>query len=204
MRGAVELDVAPVSRPHSHAVPAISPLHLLLALLVRLSSPGPILFRQARMGRDGREFEMLKFRSMRVSAAGVENDAAWAAQVLGADAVTVCSEDRRTRIGTFMRRLSLDELPQLWNVARGDMSLVGPRPERLHYAQMFGERMYRYGDRHRVKSGLTGWAQVSGLRGETSEDRVEWDNWYVENWSPWLNLKILLLTLMAIIDGRGL
>ena len=181
------------------------PVFALCAALVRLSSPGPIIFRQPRMGRDGHGFDILKFRSMRVAAPGVENDAGWAASVVG-DAANAAApvEDRRTPIGTMLRRLSLDELPQLFNVLKGDMSLVGPRPERLAYAQMFGERVYRYGDRHRVKSGLTGWAQVQGLRGETSlEDRIEWDNFYVENWTPWLDIKILLLTPIAVLDGRG-
>ena len=107
----------------------------------------------------------------------------------------------------MLRRLSLDELPQLLNVLRGDMSLVGPRPERTTYAQLFNEHVYRYADRHRVRSGLTGWAQVHGLRGDTSlADRVEWDNYYIENWSLWLDLKILLLTVPAVLSwlrGRG-
>ena len=102
-------------------------------------------------------------------------------------------DDRRTRFGTFLRRSSLDELPQLLNVLRGDMSLVGPRPERPRFVEMFAEHVYRYSDRHRMKSGITGWAQITGLRGKTSlADRAEWDNWYIENWSGWLDLKIML------------
>ncbi|MEJ7784534.1 MAG: exopolysaccharide biosynthesis polyprenyl glycosylphosphotransferase, partial [Solirubrobacteraceae bacterium] len=184
----------------------LSPLLIILAALVRVSSPGKIIFRRSRMGRDGREFEILKFRIMRVGMPGEENDAAWVALVMRGNAIgaPLAGQDRRTPIGTLLRRLSLDELPQLLNVVRGNMSLVGPRPERLGYAQMFGERVYRYGDRHRVKFGLTGWAQVQGLREETSlEDRIEWDNYYVENWSPWLDLKILLLTPTAALDVRG-
>jgi lipopolysaccharide/colanic/teichoic acid biosynthesis glycosyltransferase len=102
-------------------------------------------------------------------------------------------------MGTFLRRTSLDELPQLLNVLKGDMSLVGPRPERPDFARLFERNVYRYGDRHRVKSGITGWAQVHGLRGKTSlSDRVEWDNYYIENWSLWLDVKILLMTLWAV------
>jgi exopolysaccharide biosynthesis polyprenyl glycosylphosphotransferase len=184
------------------------PLMLVLALAVRLSSRGPIFFRQPRIGLDGQVFDMLKFRTMRVAPPGVENDALWAARALGKTGApapaAVPLEDRTTRIGDLLRRWSLDELPQLLNVARGEMSLVGPRPERTGYVAAFENHVYRYGDRHRVKSGLTGWAQVNGLRGETSlEDRIEWDNWYVENWSPMLDLRILLLTIPAVLSGTG-
>ncbi len=108
-------------------------------------------------------------------------------------------DDRRTRVGALLRRLSLDELPQLLNVLRGEMSLVGPRPERPEFVRLFERNVYRYDERHRVKSGITGWSQVNGLRGKTSlSDRVEWDNYYIENWSLWLDVKILLLTLLAV------
>jgi lipopolysaccharide/colanic/teichoic acid biosynthesis glycosyltransferase len=108
--------------------------------------------------------------------------------------------DRRTRFGSFLRRTSLDELPQLFNVLRGEMSLVGPRPERDGYVHWFERSIPRYSDRHRVKPGITGWSQVHGLRGKTSlMDRVEWDNYYIENWSPWLDIKILLLTIVAVV-----
>ena len=108
-------------------------------------------------------------------------------------------EDRRTRVGSLIRAISFDELPQLFNVLRGDMTLVGPRPERPEFAEMFGRNVYRYDDRHRVKSGITGWAQVNGLRGKTSlSDRIEWDNYYIENWSLGLDFKILLMTLAAL------
>jgi exopolysaccharide biosynthesis polyprenyl glycosylphosphotransferase len=181
-----------------------APIMLLIAAFVRLSSPGPVLFRQPRVGLDGREFDILKFRTMREQRAGTENDADWIARELGLDKVAaVAGEDRRTRAGKILRRTSLDELPQLLNIVRGDMSLIGPRPERTDCANAFGQHVYRYGDRHRVKSGLTGWAQVNGLRGETSlKDRIEWDNFYIENWSPWLDLKILLLTPGAVFTYR--
>jgi lipopolysaccharide/colanic/teichoic acid biosynthesis glycosyltransferase len=107
--------------------------------------------------------------------------------------------DRRTRIGKLMRTTSMDELPQLLNVLRGDMSLVGPRPERPEFVTLFEAQIRRYGERHRVKAGVTGWAQVNGLRGQTSiADRAEWDNYYIENWSLWLDVKILMLTVLAI------
>jgi exopolysaccharide biosynthesis polyprenyl glycosylphosphotransferase len=175
-----------------------SPLFLALGLAVRLSSPGPIFYRQRRVGLDGREFDMVKFRSMRID----ERNEQFVPQA-GLAPGGVEGSDRRTRVGEVMRRLSLDELPQLVNVLRGEMSLVGPRPERTQYARSFEEDIYRYGDRHRVKSGLTGWAQVQGLRGQTSlADRVEWDNYYIENWSLWLDLKIVLMTIPALL-GRA-
>jgi exopolysaccharide biosynthesis polyprenyl glycosylphosphotransferase len=188
----------------------ISPLLLAIAIAVRLSSPGPILFRQPRVGLDGHEFDMLKFRTMRGDASqDGEADAAWAASVTGEEAEerdgderAASSPDRRTSVGRILRKLSLDELPQFANVLRGEMSLVGPRPERTGYVRAFEDRIYRYGDRHRVKSGITGWAQVQGLRGETSlSDRVEWDNFYIENWSLWLDLKIALMTFPALLPG---
>jgi len=204
----------------------ISPLMLVIALGVKLSSRGPVFFRQPRVGLDGHEFMMLKFRTMRGDpGADGEWDAAWAAQVISeagggvngeartADAKATDANgngygegaevvDRRTSLGRFLRKSSLDELPQLLNVLVGDMSLVGPRPERTAYVRAFQEHVYRYGDRHRVKSGLTGWAQVHGLRGDSSlADRVEWDNYYIENWSLVLDCQILLLTVPAML-GR--
>jgi exopolysaccharide biosynthesis polyprenyl glycosylphosphotransferase len=173
------------------------------ALAVRLSLGRPILFRQRRVGRDGRPFDMLKFRTMHgTPEEGGEADAAWMAEQLGADssAGAVEFESRLTPVGDFLRRTSLDELPQLLNVLVGHMSLVGPRPERTHYVREFERSVYRYGDRHRVRSGITGWAQVNGLRGETSlADRAEWDNWYIENFSLWLDVKILLKTAAALL-----
>jgi exopolysaccharide biosynthesis polyprenyl glycosylphosphotransferase len=168
----------------------LSPLYALLALLITLDSPGPVLFRQRRVGLDGKEFTMLKFRSMVV---GAERHDAEAGLGIRGDA-------RRTRIGKFLRRASLDELPQFWNVFRGDMSLVGPRPERTHVVEKFGDVVPKYLDRHRVKTGLTGWAQVNGLRGGTSiDERVKYDLYYMENWSLAFDIRILLRTLKAVV-----
>ena len=174
----------------------VSPLLLVIALAVRVSVGRPILFRQERVGCDGRSFEMLKFRTMRGE--GPPPLAPGEARVDVAPG-GVEGADRRTRLGALLRRTSLDELPQLLNVLRGEMSLIGPRPERPEFARLFAQSVYRYDERHRVKSGITGWAQVNGLRGKTSlADRVEWDNWYIENCSPWLDLKIVLKTLGAV------
>ena len=174
----------------------ISPIFLTLTVLVRLSSPGPIFFRQKRVGRDGKPFDCLKFRSMRSPR---ESDAAFE-PTAGAAPGGVEGVDRRTRIGKVMRATSLDEFPQLLNVLRGEMSLVGPRPERPEFVELFEMQIRRYGERHRVKAGVTGWAQVHGLRGQTSiADRAEWDNYYIENWSIWLDFKILALTVLAVL-----
>ncbi|HEY6836976.1 MAG TPA: exopolysaccharide biosynthesis polyprenyl glycosylphosphotransferase [Gaiellaceae bacterium] len=172
-----------------------APLLLALAVGTLISVGRPVFFRQPRVGRDGRRFDMLKFRSMRAAVEPV------VLPDLPADTAPggVEGDDRRTRFGTFLRRTSLDELPQLLNVVKGDMSLIGPRPERPDFVELFERNVHRYGDRHRVKSGITGWAQVNGLRGKTSlSDRVEWDNYYIENWSLWLDFKILLMTIWAV------
>jgi exopolysaccharide biosynthesis polyprenyl glycosylphosphotransferase len=167
-----------------------SPLFLVVPLLIRLSSSGPILYRQERLGLDGRPFSILKFRSM-VASAETGTGPTW----------TTHSDPRRTRIGAFLRRTSLDELPQLWNVLRGDMSLVGPRPERPYFVDQFRQMVPRYLDRHRVKAGMTGWAQVNGLRGDTSiEDRIKYDLYYIENWSLTFDIKILLRTFRAALS----
>jgi lipopolysaccharide/colanic/teichoic acid biosynthesis glycosyltransferase len=163
-----------------------------------------VFYRQRRVGLDGREFEMLKFRTMvgRPETSG-EADAAWLSSLLGT-VPPPAGPDRRTRIGRILRRSSLDELPQLWNVLKGEMSLVGPRPERVWVAEGLEQVVDRYGDRHRVRCGITGWAQVHDLRGTTSlADRTEWDNYYIENWSLTLDLKILLLTVPAMLRGRS-
>jgi exopolysaccharide biosynthesis polyprenyl glycosylphosphotransferase len=172
----------------------LGPLMLAVALAVRLTSPGPVFFRQRRMGRDGRVFDMLKFRSMHEPPA----DEPWR-PAAGSAPGGVEGRDRRTRVGRLLRRTALDEIPQLINVLRGEMTMIGPRPERPEFASLFGRDVARYTDRHRVKSGITGWAQVCGLRGQTSvADRVAWDNYYIENWSPALDLKIAVMTLGAV------
>lgn len=166
----------------------LSPLMLLTALLIRLESPGPVFYTQERMGLDGKPFQMIKFRSMRQDAE--KSGAGW----------TVKNDPRVTRIGRFMRATSWDEIPQLINVLIGEMSLVGPRPERPIYVQQFREKIPRYMERLREKAGMTGWAQVNGLRGDTSiEDRTQYDLWYVENWSLWLDLKIIIRTVLNIV-----
>jgi exopolysaccharide biosynthesis polyprenyl glycosylphosphotransferase len=172
----------------------VAPVFAAIAVTVKLSSPGPVLFRQLRVGRDGQVFHLLKFRSMRPAESNPAFRPAPGSAPGGIEGV-----DRRTAVGRLIRRTALDELPQLINVVRGEMSLVGPRPERPEFVELFRHDVARYGDRHRVKSGITGWAQVHGLRGQTSlADRVEWDNFYIENWSLWLDVKILLMTFVAI------
>jgi exopolysaccharide biosynthesis polyprenyl glycosylphosphotransferase len=179
----------------------LSPVFAIVSLTVLVSMGRPIFFRQTRIGRDGRSFDMLKFRSMRPSSEHGPNLRVVSTDVLGPGGVEG-EEDRRTRVGTFLRRSSLDELPQLINVVRGEMSIVGPRPERPEYVSEFQQTVYRYGDRHRVKSGITGWAQIHGLRGRTSlTDRAEWDNFYIENFSLWLDVKISLQTVGAVFGS---
>lgn len=176
------------------ALVVLSPAFVVIAAAVAVSSRGGVIFRQQRVGRDGRTFTILKFRTMTGDpASDGEADARWAATTVGRDAPR--SRREVTRVGALLRKLCLDELPQLVNVLRGDMSLVGPRPERVGYVEQFRGEIHRYDDRHRVKSGLTGWAQVNGLRGETSlAERNEHDNFYIENWSLLLDLRILVLT----------
>jgi exopolysaccharide biosynthesis polyprenyl glycosylphosphotransferase len=181
----------------------LSPVIGLSALIVRLSSPGPVMFRQRRVGRDGTAFDLYKFRSMRIEPA-LAPAAAPSGFTPGADMAPggVEGDDRRTPVGRFLRRTSLDELPQLLNVLRGEMSIIGPRPERPEFVELFGRDIARYGDRHRVKSGITGWAQVHGLRGQTSlAERVEWDNYYIAHWSLSLDMKILALTAVALFHN---
>jgi exopolysaccharide biosynthesis polyprenyl glycosylphosphotransferase len=168
----------------------LSPFLMFAALLIKLDSPGPVFYSQERMGLDARPFKIIKFRSMRVDA---ESDGpGW----------TTADDPRKTRLGSFLRRFNIDELPQLINVFVGDMSLVGPRPERPVYVEQFRQSIPRYMDRHREKAGLTGWAQVNGLRGDTSiAERTKYDLWYIENWSLWLDIKIILRTIMQTIFG---
>lgn len=163
-----------------------------ISAIIRLTSPGPVFYRQERMGLDRRPFFVLKFRSMHADA---ERDTGpvW----------TRDNDPRRTPVGRVLRRFSLDELPQLWNVLRGEMSLVGPRPERPFFVERFRDRVPQYMLRHKVKSGLTGWAQVNGWRGDTSiEKRIEHDLYYIENWSVGLDFKILWLTVVRIFFHR--
>ena len=167
------------------ALVLLGPVLLLVGGLVKITSTGPVLFRQVRMGLDGRAFEMLKFRSMRVDAES-ETGPVWAHP----------DDDRRTPIGAFLRRTSLDELPQFWNVLKGEMSIVGPRPERPEFIVRFRETLPQYMLRHKMKAGITGWAQVNGWRGNTSlEKRIEFDLYYIEHWSIWFDLKIMWLTI---------
>jgi exopolysaccharide biosynthesis polyprenyl glycosylphosphotransferase len=176
----------------------LSPVMAATALAVWISLGRPVFFRQVRVGRDGRTFEILKFRTMRQSSDSPEPTDFELPDGVGPGGVE--GDDRRTRLGAFLRASSIDELPQLLNVLRGEMSMVGPRPERPQYVSQFERNVYRYGDRHRVKSGITGWSQVHGLRGKTSiADRAEWDNFYIENFSLWLDLKIMLLTFGAVV-----
>jgi exopolysaccharide biosynthesis polyprenyl glycosylphosphotransferase len=169
-----------------------SPLWLLVVILIKLDSRGPIFFTQERVGLDGRKFLMHKFRSMKVNAES-STGPVWATQ----------HDPRRTRVGVLLRKSSLDEIPQLYNVLKGEMSLVGPRPERDFFVEQFKTMVPKYLDRHRVKTGMTGWAQVNGLRGDTSlEERIKADLYYIENWSLAFDFKILLRTAKAAIMTR--
>jgi Undecaprenyl-phosphate glucose phosphotransferase len=162
------------------------PILLTMTALVKLTSQGPALFRQERMGMDGRTFQILKFRTMRTDAEA------------GGAVMASAGDPRRTPVGAFLRASSLDELPQLLNVLRGEMSLVGPRPERPVFIEEFKRRIPKYHLRHKVKAGITGWAQIHGLRGQTSiEKRIEYDLYYIENWSLGLDVKILVRTALG-------
>ena len=162
----------------------LSPLLLILAILVKTSSKGPIIFKQERVGLHNKKFNMYKFRTMEVQTEAEEKKG-W----------TVKNDPRVTKIGAIMRKTSLDELPQLWNILIGDMSIVGPRPERPQFVEKFREEIPRYMIKHQVRPGLTGWAQVNGYRGDTSiRRRIECDLYYIENWSMFLDIKIMFLT----------
>ncbi len=164
------------------------PLFLLLAIIIKLTSKGPVFFQQERGGLNGNYFKILKFRSMTVkeNSDGKEFDAG--------------SDLRVTGIGKILRKSKLDELPQLINVIKGDMSLVGPRPERQFFVEKFNQRIPHYMARHVVKTGITGWAQVNGLRGQCPiEERTRYDIWYIENWSLWLDLVILVRTVYVCV-----
>jgi len=169
----------------------VSPLMAIIAVLIKLASPGPVLYVQERIGLDGVHFSVFKFRSMTVDAEEITGPVR-----------SKPKDQRRTLIGKILRRTSLDELPQFWNVLKGDMSVVGPRPERPFFVKQFVQRIPRYHERHRVKAGMTGWAQVNGLRGDAPiEERTKYDIYYVENWSLVFDLKIILKTLRTVIFG---
>jgi Undecaprenyl-phosphate glucose phosphotransferase len=174
------------------AITLLAPLMLAIALAIKLTSRGPIFFRQQRVGLNGRVFTMYKFRTMRV------------APLEESDRIFTSKDDpRRTRIGILLRKTSLDELPQFLNVIKGDMSVVGPRPERPFFVKKFGDEMLNYDGRHRLKVGITGWAQVNGWRGDTSiQKRVEADLYYLQNWSFILDLQIILLTVLRGFAGE--
>ena len=167
------------------ALTLLSPLLLAVAAGIKLTSPGPVFFKQERVGFNKKTFRMYKFRSMRVNAT---QDSAWSTDV----------DDRRTRLGSILRKTSLDELPQLWNVLKGDMSLVGPRPEIPYYVEQFRETVPLYMVKNQVRPGITGWAQIHGLRGDTSiPERVKYDLWYIENWSFSLDIEIMIRTVFG-------
>jgi exopolysaccharide biosynthesis polyprenyl glycosylphosphotransferase len=169
----------------------LSPVLLVTAVAIKLESRGPLLYRQVRLGKNEEPFEIYKFRSMRV---GSDNES---------EGWTTAADSRRTRVGKVIRPLAIDELPQLVNVIEGDMSLVGPRPEQPEYVREFSRKFPSYSSRHRVRPGLTGWAQINGLRGDTDiGERAEYDLYYIENWSPWFDIKIMMKTLLAFVH-RG-
>ncbi|MGI6227947.1 MAG: undecaprenyl-phosphate glucose phosphotransferase, partial [Peptococcales bacterium] len=164
----------------------LSPIMLVVAILIKLTSPGPIIFKQERVGLNRKNFMMYKFRSMKVQT-DEESDTQW----------TTENDPRKTKIGTFIRKTSIDELPQLFNVLKGDMSLIGPRPERPYFVEQFKEKIPKYMVKHQVRPGITGWAQVNGWRGDTSiEERIKCDIYYIENWSLALDIKIIALTVI--------
>lgn len=197
-----EMKEAPLSALHNRAIKrtfdfvlalfgiiVTSPVWILISIGVKLSSRGPVLFHQKRVGRDGRIFHMRKFRTMKVGTESV--------------AFTAKNDPRVTGFGTFLRKTSLDELPQLLNVVTGRMSLVGPRPEVPGLVEKFEKEIPRYFERHQVKSGITGWAQVNGFRGNTSlHERVKYDIFYIENWSLWFDIKIILRTVLDILEHK--
>lgn len=174
------------------AIAALSPLLILVALIIKLTSRGPVFYRQERMGLDGRRFMMIKFRSMRI---GAEKETG--------PVFSEKNDNRVTAVGGILRRFSLDELPQLFNVVKGEMSLVGPRPERPVFVEDFRKKIPRYMQRHKVKAGMTGWAQVNDWRGNTSIDkRIEYDLYYIEHWSPAFDLKILFQTVGRVFFSK--
>lgn len=169
------------------------PLLFAIAVAIKLTSPGPVLFLQDRVGLNGKVFKMYKFRTMR-SAPAAESDVTWTTQ----------NDPRRTWFGGFLRKSSLDELPQFFNVLKGDMSVVGPRPERPHFTRKFLAEIAQYDSRHRLKVGITGWAQVNGLRGDTSiSKRVEYDLYYIQNWKFGFDIRIILMTIWSGLVAKN-
>jgi exopolysaccharide biosynthesis polyprenyl glycosylphosphotransferase len=170
-----------------------SPIFLLIPILIKLDSKGPVFYLQERVGLDGEVFQVIKFRSM-CTDAEKNSGPVWSEK----------HDPRATPIGKFLRRFSLDELPQLLNVIKGEMSIVGPRPERPHFVNKFKTQVPRYLERHRVKTGMTGWAQVNGLRGGNASisDRTKYDIYYIENWSLTFDLKIIIKTLHTVLFGE--
>ncbi len=165
-----------------------SPLMLIAAIGVKLSSPGPVIFKQERVGKDKKTFYMYKFRSMKVNSS---QNTGWSKN----------EDDRKTWFGSLIRKCSVDELPQFFNVLKGDMSLIGPRPELPFFVEQFREEIPRYMVKHQVRPGITGWAQVNGFRGDTSiTKRIEYDLYYIENWSPAFDLRILLMTVFCMFN----
>jgi Undecaprenyl-phosphate glucose phosphotransferase len=166
----------------------LSPFMLLIALLVKITSAGPVFYRQRRMGLDGSTFDIIKFRSMKIDAES-DTGPVWAKE----------NDRRRTRIGRLIRKFNLDELPQFLNVLRGNMSIVGPRPERPEFMDQFKKSIPEYMLRHKMKAGITGWAQINGMRGNTSiKQRTEYDLYYIENWSLFFDIKIFLKSFLAL------
>jgi exopolysaccharide biosynthesis polyprenyl glycosylphosphotransferase len=175
------------------ALLALAPLMAAVAVAVRLEGGRGVIFRQVRVGHHGQLFEVLKFRSMRPTDPG-EADVLW----------SIVDDDRVGPVGRFIRRTSLDELPQLFNILRGEMTIVGPRPERPHFVEQFSGELPHYPHRHRAPVGLTGLAQVSGLRGDTSiDERARYDNYYIESWSLWLDVKVIFRTIRQVLRAAG-
>lgn len=167
---------------------ALSPILIITAIMVKLTSKGPVFYGQERVSRDNKKFLMLKFRTMKADAES-KSGPVWAKE----------NDPRRTSIGAFLRKTSIDELPQFFNVLKGDISIVGPRPERPHFVEKFKDEIPRYMERHKVKGGITGWAQANGLRGDTSlEERIKYDLYYIENWTLWFDVKIIIKTALEI------
>jgi exopolysaccharide biosynthesis polyprenyl glycosylphosphotransferase len=175
------------------ALVLLAPLLTVAAIAVLLESGRPVLFHQTRIGLDSTPFDLVKLRSLRPDSE-LESQTTW----------SIANDSRVGKVGRFLRRTSIDELPQLWNILKGEMSFVGPRPERPGYVELFSMEHERYWARHRVPAGLTGLSQVNGLRGDTSiEERARYDNYYIANWSLWLDLRILLLTVREVLRGSG-